>query len=80
MREFEDALLRSIDQAQHGKVRVARRGRPVGSFNVAATKQATTIRLSPDVMQAFRASGRGWQTRMDAALRDWLRTHDVASL
>ncbi len=41
----------------------------------APTKVATTIRLSPDVAQAFKASGRGWQTRIDAALKDWLRTH-----
>jgi uncharacterized protein (DUF4415 family) len=41
----------------------------------APTKQATTIRLSPDVMAAFKATGAGWQTRVDAALKDWLRTH-----
>ena len=41
----------------------------------APTKQATTIRLSPDVMAAFKATGAGWQTRIDAALKDWLRTH-----
>lgn len=41
----------------------------------APTKQVTTIRLSPDVMAAFKATGAGWQTRIDAALKDWLRTH-----
>ena len=41
----------------------------------APTKQATTIRLSPDVMAAFKATGTGWQTRIDAALKDWLQTH-----
>lgn len=41
----------------------------------APTKQATTIRLSADVMAAFKATGPGWQTRVDAALRDWLQTH-----
>mgnify|MGYP001597849778 FL=1 len=39
------------------------------------TKERITIRLSPDVLEKFRASGAGWQTRIDAALRDWLRTH-----
>lgn len=42
------------------------------------TKVATTLRLSPEVMEAFRASGPGWQTRIDAALKDWLRTHKPA--
>ncbi|ABM58604.1 BrnA antitoxin family protein [Verminephrobacter eiseniae] len=41
----------------------------------APTKQATTIRLSPDVMAAFKATGHGWQTRIDDALKDWLQTH-----
>jgi len=50
------------------------RGRPLGSLK-AAPKVATTIRLSPEVAEAFRATGAGWQTRIDAALKDWLRTH-----
>lgn len=44
----------------------------------APIKVATTIRLSPDVMDAFKATGSGWQTRIDAALRDWLKTHSPA--
>ena len=47
------------------------RGRP----RAAAPKQRITIRLSPDVLEKFRAAGRGWQTRIDAALRDWLTRH-----
>ena len=42
------------------------------------TKIATTIRLSPEVMDAFKATGAGWQTRIDAALKDWLKTHKLA--
>jgi uncharacterized protein (DUF4415 family) len=44
----------------------------------APPKVSTTIRLSPDVVQAFRATGDGWQTRIDSALKDWLRTHSTA--
>lgn len=47
------------------------RGRP----KAAVTKERITIRLSPEVVGAFRATGDGWQTRMDGALRDWLKTH-----
>jgi len=39
------------------------------------TKEQVAVRYSPDVLAAFRATGRGWQTRMDNALRDWLKTH-----
>lgn len=41
----------------------------------APTKERVTIRLSPDVVQRFRATGDGWQTRVDAALQEWLVTH-----
>ena len=42
------------------------------------TKEQVAVRYSVDVLAAFRASGRGWQTRMDDALRDWLKTHSPA--
>jgi uncharacterized protein (DUF4415 family) len=32
-------------------------------------KQQVTLRLDPDVVDAFRAGGAGWQSRMNAALR-----------
>ena len=47
------------------------RGRP----KAAVTKERITIRLSPEVVERFRASGAGWQTRVDAALKEWLGTH-----
>lgn len=50
------------------------RGRP----KAAVTKQRITIRLSQEVVEQFRASGEGWQTRVDAALKDWLKTHSPA--
>jgi uncharacterized protein (DUF4415 family) len=39
------------------------------------TKEQVAVRYSADVLAAFRATGAGWQTRMNEALRDWLRTH-----
>ena len=50
-----------------------RRGRPAGS-----DKESTTIRFDREVLAAFRAAGPGWQTRMNAALRDWLKNHSPA--
>ena len=38
-------------------------------------KEQVAIRYSHDVLAAFRATGRGWQTRMDNALREWVETH-----
>lgn len=42
------------------------------------TKERITIRLTPAVVQAFRETGNGWQTRMDDALKDWLKHHRPA--
>ena len=39
------------------------------------TKERITIRLSPEVVQRFRDTGDGWQTRVDTALKDWLKSH-----
>ncbi len=39
------------------------------------TKERITIRLSREVVNQFRESGEGWQTRIDAALQDWLKNH-----
>jgi uncharacterized protein (DUF4415 family) len=50
------------------------RGRPVGSGN----KEQVAIRFDNEVLSAFRSAGPGWQTRMNDALKDWLRTHSVA--
>ena len=44
------------------------RGRPRGN----GSKTATSIRIDKDVLSAFRATGHGWQTRMNDALRAWL--------
>jgi len=42
------------------------------------TKERITIRLSREVVDQFRESGEGWQTRVDAALREWLKHHSPA--
>ena len=46
----------------------------------APTKERITIRLSPEVVKPFRATGDGWQTRVDAALKDWLKSHKPAEV
>jgi uncharacterized protein (DUF4415 family) len=35
-------------------------------------KVPISIRLSPDVAKGLRATGNGWQSRADEALRSWL--------
>ncbi|KVW93430.1 BrnA antitoxin family protein [Thiobacillus denitrificans] len=47
------------------------RGRPKSTV----TKERITIRLSREVVETFRATGEGWQTRMDEALREYVKEH-----
>jgi uncharacterized protein (DUF4415 family) len=45
--------------------KLLRRGRPpIGE----RPKQAVKLRISPDVLEYFRAGGPGWQTRINATL------------
>lgn len=48
-----------------------RGGRP----KLAHPKVAVTVRYDAEIIERFKESGEGWQTRMNDALRDWLKTH-----
>lgn len=48
-------------------------GRPLGS----GVKESQNIRLDRDILAAFKATGKGWQTRMNNALREWLKEHPM---
>jgi len=50
---------------------VVRRGRPKAEN----PKVPINIRLSAEVVAAFRATGPGWQSRIDAALGEYLEEH-----
>lgn len=41
----------------------------------APLKQPTTIRFDADVLQALRATGPGWQSRVNDAMRQWVKRH-----
>ena len=40
-------------------------------------KEQVAIRLDPEVVGALRASGPGWQTRVNAVLKEWLASKPV---
>ena len=48
-----------------------KRGRPPS----ASPKEHVNIRLDADIVQSFRRTGDGWQTRLNNALREWLSAH-----
>jgi len=41
------------------------------------TKVSITVRFDIDVLTAFRATGKGWQTRMNEALKEWIKEHVI---
>lgn len=49
--------------------------KPMGRPLSASRKVSLTVRYDADIIEAFKAGGDGWQTRMNNALRDWLKTH-----
>ncbi len=57
------------------KVVAARRTR---GPNRNPTKEQVAVRYSPEVLAYFRATGSGWQTRMDEVLREYVSQHKAA--
>lgn len=51
-----------------------RRGRPKARHR----KVLLSVRYSPEVVEYFRATGEGWQARMDEALKEWIKAHPTA--
>jgi uncharacterized protein (DUF4415 family) len=49
----------------------ALRGRPKSG----RTKQLVSVRYSPEVLAYFKATGEGWQSRMDSVLRKYVTRH-----
>ncbi|MBI4356309.1 MAG: BrnA antitoxin family protein [Gammaproteobacteria bacterium] len=43
------------------------------------TKRSVTLRYSKEVLVYFKASGKGWQRRMDEALKEWIAKHPRAA-
>jgi uncharacterized protein (DUF4415 family) len=62
--ELTEEWFAQADLYEGGKL-VRRGGRPKS----ASPKEAVNIRLDPDVLAYFRATGPGWQSRINAALR-----------
>ena len=70
--ELTDQFFERADEYVGDKL--VRRGRP----RTDSPKVALTVRYDAEVVEAFKATGKGWQTRMNAALKDWLKTHSPA--
>ena len=52
--------------------------RPRGRPKAEETKVFTAIRLDADLLETFKSTGKGWQTRMNAALRQFITEHPIS--
>lgn len=77
-RKFAADVLESIRQAKRGEyaavhtpesIAARKRGRPAGSTKANA-KVSINLRVDPDVLAVLRATGAGWQTRVNTILRE----------
>lgn len=67
--EATRAWFAQADLVRHGKV--VRRGKR--GPQKAPTKKLVSLRLSPEVIEHFKADGPGWQTRIDTTLLKAIR-------
>ncbi|WP_101774946.1 BrnA antitoxin family protein [Pasteurella oralis] len=66
--EFVNMVLsHQAEMEAQGKIKSRTRGK-----QKAPTKQSVTIRLSPEVIAAFKATGQGWQSRINDALLQYV--------
>lgn len=59
------ALLESLPKRKRGQRGVQRK----------PTKEPVTVRYSREVLEYFRSTGAGWQSRIDEALKEWVTLH-----
>jgi len=52
--------------------------KPRGRPKAEAKKTPINIRLDADVVEAFKATGKGWQSRINRVLREYLEKHEAA--
>lgn len=68
--EWTDEMFASASRGRDILPKLIKRGKQKTS-----TKQLTTIRFSPEVLEYFKATGKGWQTRIDAVLKEYITSH-----
>ena len=71
--EISDETINLDDHSEVVKFNL--RGDYASEVKAEITKERISIRLSPEVLAAFKSTGKGWQTRIDSVLKEWLKDH-----
>lgn len=67
--ELTDVFFEQADEYRNGIL--VKRGRLPQSI----IKTSIKLHLDSDIIASFRAMGHGWETRMNDALKEWLKEH-----
>ncbi len=70
--EWTDEMFEKADLYVGGKL--VKRGRPKSEVHA----NNISIRLDPKVEKYFRAMGKGWQSRINSVLKEWVEKHPHA--
>lgn len=74
MQSLSDVLPELLQAQQQGELKT----RPVGRPKAQNPKQAVTVRYDAEIIEYFKSTGKGWQTRMNDALNEWMKEHAKA--
>src|SRR5271169_1692276 len=70
MRPAIEVVPEIVKAYREGRLHIKGRG-----SQKAPTKVQTTLRLSRDVLEFFKGKGRGWQTQLNKALKEYVASH-----
>lgn len=74
--ELPPDLQHTLREIQRGNVTF--RPEPASDSNSASDEEQVPVKLSRSVVECFQASGTEWESKVDAALRQWLDEHQAS--
>ena len=77
-KQLRELKNRKIDYSDIPSQRGAKWSRP-GELVPTGNKKQITVRLDADVLEFFRKTGSRYQSRINAVLREYMKTHEQAS-
>lgn len=71
----EQTILKSVENGEwKSKPNLAERKQELQRY-AKYTQEIENVVIEQDVLAAFKATGQGWQTRINNALKEWLNEH-----
>lgn len=74
MRSLNEVMPKLVQAQQRGELKARAVGRPKAE----QPKQSVTVRYDAEIIEYFKSTGKGWQTRMNDALDEWIKDHAKA--